>query len=393
MNLDDFIEQGDAGDIALAWDRAMASTAREVSLTPGATYKTARPLVIGRRVAIDGCEANVVATATTGIFVAYGARNPEIHALNVLSNGAKTLKHHGFHFESAAIVSRCWAKAAGGDGFHVSADLSRTPPSNANAGEMHGCLASACGGRGYSWRGGDSNAWLVVKCSASDNAGDYECLESCASWAGGPCGCYRGSTGLVGGFHDHSFLGNHFVGCDTGNLGIGSLAFALDGDSSSGSMHGCYVESSNKVLVRRGNVCIGGNADFAPGSDGFAMRGSRVSGRAVFGNAAAGPVDATIELGGPSGLDGSFAEMRTAVDRYGYSIRRMASGGLNGWTGLMRGNQAAQAVLAWRGDGNAGAPPEVWAPLGIKVGPTQRLVDAAWFDSVTARLAALEAKP
>lgn len=389
MKLDDFIEQGDAGDIALAWDRAMADTAREIAMSPAAVYKATRPLVVRRQVVIDGDGANLVTTGV-GVHVAYGARRPEIHALTIHGTGAKLLGHHGFLFESSAIVHRCWAKAAGGDGFHVSADLSRTPPTNANAGEMHGCLASACGGRGYSWRGGDANAWLVVKCSASDNAGDYEHLGSCA---GSPCDCYRGDTGTVGGFHDHSFLGNHFIGCDTGNLGAGSLAFALDGDSSSGSMHGCYIESSNRVLVMRGNVCVGGNAGFDPRSDGMCIRGGRVTGRAVFGNSAPGPVDATIELGGPAGLDGAVLEMRSAADRYGYSVRRMVSGGLSGWYGLMRANAASQAVLAWKGDGNVGQPPALWAPLGVRVGPTQRPVDAAWVDSIEARLAALEAKP
>lgn len=398
VNLEAFWQPSDVTDYAPAWARAVASGEPDIACTPGATYKVNSQVVIDRVMRISGA-ALFVFDSCGGFKFGPQSSGSRVSEISAQATGTRTLDHHAFHIEGRVDFDGAWAKNFGGDGFHVSAGLTRTPPSNANIGTMQRCWSTGHLGRGFSWTGPDANAWSVVACNSSGCGGDYLHEVGCHSYQQLPCTCIRGTTGLVGGFHDHSFLGNHFHGCHGGNQWPGALGWALDGDSSCGSVVGCYQESSNAILVRKGNTAIGNFGTYHPNSDGLVLDGPRSFGRMTFGNQAAGNAKATVEMGAPRSIDGAVMEFLSALDSYGYSLRRFATGGMGGWWALVRNNQATGAVLAFRGDGKLPgsttqpAPAELWAPKGLLVGAGKRLVDDAWMAQIEARLAALESAP
>lgn len=356
------------GDFADAWDAATAQAVDgDTLLVPPGAYTSSRPVTLGKRLLVFAWGAVVTFAQCAGLKLASGAARSIVVGLDVRSTSKADITEHGYGIECQARLVWCVARKFGGDGFHVSADINLG--TNANTGTLFGCESTGHGGRGFSWIGGDSNAWTVLACTTSGCAGEY---------------AERGPAPRVAGFHDRSFLGNRILGCHSGTHDQGALGYWLAGDSSRGVALGCYQESGHAIRVEGSNVAVGNLGALDATGTGFAMTGRTVLGRMTMGAAAA---EATWNAA--AGL----LDLRSSLDAYGYALRRETTGPRAGWWVLRRANTAGQDVLALRADGKAQAPAEVWAPLGVRVGPTQRLVDAALLDSIEARLFALEAKP
>ncbi len=347
--LDSFIEPQDGGDIAPAWDRAMASSAALIIATPGAAYSTTRELAVIRRVVFVGWLATIYC-AMGGFKFSAGGASSLFFGATIHSNNKAALAH-GYNFAARAIMLWCSAIKFGGDGFHVEADVVHEG-SNANSGTMIGCSSTGHLGRGFSWRGGDSNAWLALMCTTSGCVGEYAERKD--------------AQGVdlherVPGFHDDSFLGCRLIACHSGTHiavdGVHGLGYCSDNNSSAGVVAFCYQENGCLLKVQHHNTAIGNLGGYTADSDALIISGRRIRGLLEYTRGDA--IGATLSLGRP--IDGAIGELKAAGDAHGYALLREAAPSTR-WV-IRRANSAPQTVLAFRTDKAA-----VVAPLGVSIG-------------------------
>lgn len=347
--LDSYIEPQDGTDIAPAWDRAMADTsAAFIVATPLRVYRASRAMVVTRRVVFFAWLASFLCSEEAWVFSSGGAMSAFVGA--EAASVARGAGAHGFVFNARAWMMLCAAHNFGGDGFHVEADVVYYG-TNANIGCLIGCASSGCDGRGFSWRGGDSNAWLAVMCHAASCSGRWTNLD--------------GSPGapLVGGFHDQSFLGSRIVACHSGVHKKSAsndlpLGYCMDGDSSFGVLAFSYQEGVEPLVkLRHSNIGIGNLCVYTDDSDGTTVSGRRVRGGLEFSRGDV--IDATLYVGRP--VVGAIAEIRSKLDQYGYSLVREPAPSTQ-WA-IRRANMPSQTVMSLRNDTAA-----IAFPLGVRVG-------------------------
>ena len=92
----------------------------------------------------------------------------------------------------------------------------------------------------------------------------------------------------------------------------------------------------------------------------------------------------------PDSLDGKLANLTSALDTYGFALQRVTTGARAGWWTIRRSNTSSQDILAFAADQKNQTPVALWAPQGIRLGSTQKVVDDTLINSIEARLAALE---
>lgn len=365
--LDSYILPGDGDDIAPAWDRAMATTAAVVVATPWKTYEASRTLDIARKVIVVGWLATFFFGAA-GFRLLTGSAGSMLFGVEARSVSKASLRSHAFEVATRCALFFCTARKFGGDGFHVAADVTVQPPTNANGGLMVGCDSTGHAGRGFSWRGGDANAWTVIAGTTSACVGDWiDRVEQDQDVLGSP---------RVGGFHDMSFLGTRIFGSHSGvhtaTGDVSPLGYCMDGDAGSGLIIGCYQEGNTPLMkVRHHNTAIANLGQYTADSDGAIVGGRRLRGRWEFSRADA--IDATLTLGTPG--PGSIGEIKSKLDGYGYGLVREPNPQNPThprWWVVRWGNIAAGTVLAFRADA-----PGLLAPLGLMLGAQKRLLTVA----------------
>jgi hypothetical protein len=89
--------------------------------------------------------------------------------------------------EASSHLAGVYVYGFEGDGIHIDADTTRSPPTNANQWRIDGGSAGANSGVGLYVRGGDSNAGVALRFSSVGNG--------------------------IANYHDNSFLGNLYIGC------------------------------------------------------------------------------------------------------------------------------------------------------------------------------------
>lgn len=375
--LSQFIQQGDQGDVSLAWNRAIAAASDDevVVVSPGA-YETSAPLEINKRVHVVGLGASIKARSTSAVRIT--AARASVVGLEALGGGKQNLSI-GFDVQARCRLLSCVARNFGKDGFALVGDVHRQPPTSASISLIVGCESTGNRGRGFVVEGGDANACLFLGCSARSCDGEFD-------------GRLDGER-KVGGYHDRSFLGSYFVACHGGEFGVDGdrpLGYCATKPGSRSLIVGCYQEMSNEVLVTGDNVaawCVGPTA---PESTGGVFRGGSVLGRFTF-EALFGVVRPRLVFS-PTKIDGYLAEIRSALDDYAFALVRDTTGPGAGYWCVKQANTDARDVIRIRADGSEKGPPDLWLPLNAFLGPTRKPITDAWLTQVEQRLAAAEAR-
>lgn len=218
LHIEDCYEYSDGDDWSPAVRRAIdsfsgiprPSTGGTIQFGPR-TYTFSETIELDRTVILqgqgaagsDGATILLFDPDTTGILVHYAMTSSDpvrrgdrslIKNLTVRSLGGNS--GHGIELLARANLEYVSIENFPENGIHISADVNRTPPTNANTWRMYSVLTTENGGHGLYVDGGDTNTGVAVGLSASSNGG----------W----------------GIYDSSFLGNTYLGAHTATNTLGS---------------------------------------------------------------------------------------------------------------------------------------------------------------------------
>lgn len=380
--LTQFVQQGDQGDISLAWGRMMSSIqgAAEVIVIPPGDYETSQPLDVSAPVLVIAWGASIKARHSAAVRMT--APRATIVGLEVLGGGRLNNQSHGFDIRARARLAWCTARNFGLDGFSLIGDVNVQPPTSVSISLLVGCESTGHGGRGFVAQAGDANAILFLGCTSSDCLGEF---------AGRQPGERR-----VGGFHDLSFIGSYFIGCHGGvhdkdtPAPERALGYCATKAASRSVIAACYQEMSNETLVANDNVaawCVG---PVASESTGGVFRGGSILGKFSF-ESILGVVKPRLVFS-PTKIDGYLAEIRSALDTYAFALVRDTTGAGAGYWTIRQRNTDSGDVVRLLADAKLNLPPEIWFPLGLLVGPARKPISDAWMTSIEQRISALESK-
>jgi hypothetical protein len=171
-------------------------------------YRTDQTLIVSRPITIQFTGSDDRVTYC-GFAVAYGIvglhllasstiRGVYLHANPRPGGSAPSPTSHGILMEATSHLAGVLISGFDGDGIHIDADVTRTPPTNANQWRIDGGAAIGNNGVGLFVRGGDANAGVAVRFDSVGNKG--------------------------GNYMDSSFLGNTYIAChsDRSNDGPGT---------------------------------------------------------------------------------------------------------------------------------------------------------------------------
>lgn len=211
------------------------------------------------------------------------ANGTTIERLEIEGGGTTNADAHGIWVEAPNVVVRdTRIRLFSGDCIYASADVNRTPPTNANLGELSNVETVNCGGWCFRNGGGDSNAWWISGSNfhACTTGTIYEDAFIGNTWVGnhfdtdGDCGDADPATecGIV--VPDTSgrnvFFGNYIEGAFrvdmaapsiyTGAYGAGTFtnpaAYYERGNTAWGTAK-IFVNVDDETEVRVGNVSPG----------------------------------------------------------------------------------------------------------------------------------------
>jgi hypothetical protein len=243
---------------------------------------------------------------------------------------------HGIVFEGPARLEEVYVRGFPGDGIHISADHTRTPPTNANAWRITGGKALDNGGHGLFVEGGDANAGLALHFRAVNNE----------KW----------------GIYESSFLGNAYIQCPTSSIRLG----AVHAESQHAScFFGCYVEagSGGSVEIKAPSVWIGSLS--APTGTGTILDAGEMKGIWRVRN--------TLDPNNVVRMD--FGSLNVAATFFSLFVRNsskayrlMFNRPKEGWIGLAYPSPSSDCVLAISTEYAAEGPGELWLPKGFYTG-------------------------
>lgn len=196
-----------------------------------------------------------------------GMRNLQVQANNHRTVTATV--GHGIMVDSPFVtLDNVRVSRARGHGVLVSADVLRTPPTNANHTRLSMIQVINSYWSGVYIRGGDANAIGTFMVDASAN-----CVSPMFS-ASNPAVC--------GGLVDLGFLGNTHVAPHTASNGTTTYGYFISGggDSTPATVIvGAYAENDNPrhSMPRESVAAIGGNVPWEAESIGLIMRGATVN--------------------------------------------------------------------------------------------------------------------
>lgn len=139
----------------------------------------------------------------------------------------------GVKLLGSAELKNIFSSGFGGDGFSVFA--STGDGNNANSWLMQRCMSTGNAGWGFFTQGADSNGGLAINCISQQNG--------------------------IGGYQDHSFLGNSYVAClAEGNVTYGYLVDQSRPTNMSGFFN-CYTEAGQINRIHGRAMWFGGIKD------------------------------------------------------------------------------------------------------------------------------------
>lgn len=373
------IEQDDENDLAKAWDRTMnAANDQDIIILPPGDYTTSKSLIISKQVSLIAYGAKVKSKNFTGVIVK--ARS-KIFGIEMLGGGSTNLDHFGIDIQSRCYLVSCTARNFGADGFRILGDVELTPPTSASLSILIACESTGNNGRGFSLKGGDANACLILACSTSNCGGNYSSRKD--------------NEPLIAGYHDDSFLGSYIVACHSGIHKDSTIGYCANKSSARSLIIGCYQEMSHDLLVGGQNViawCVG---NVSPNSTGVVFRGNSIVGKFVLNGFGESKPTLTFS---PNKINGVLAQLSSALDKFSYTIERSTVGKRNGWWVLRRANSSTQDILAWQADDSPPGstapvkPAQIWVPLGVLIGQSQKLLNDEWMNQIEQKISALEGK-
>lgn len=242
---------------------------------------------------------------------------------------------HCFHVKAQATFRSCMAWGASGDGFHIQGSLPLAP----DLWHLDECFAQENDGHGYFFQGGDANAGVAHRCTATTNGG----------W----------------GFYDSSFLGNTFVACHTDANVLGP--YTCIQTTAQSLFLGCYSEGDQPPSVFSTNaMCIGGlhGAGLAGGvtEGGWSFFGRIARWMAFATTGASGAVDAEMFIGGAQNAN-EFLRFVTPEDAGEHSLFYGNTAVSSGYDGCFGWNWAHVAANAFHIGSAVGVDPS-FRPLG-----------------------------
>lgn len=191
-------------------------------------------------------------------------------------------------------------------GVWITADVTRTPKSNANASRLINVAVEYTRHASFIFNGGDSNAHAILAPNGSTACmAKYDPAEMAALEAEfGPCG----------GYVDRSFLGNFAV--------AGHFAAAADypdilisGASNHGTCLGCYVEGATPVdLAAPWSMWLGGKGPGILGT-GFRLDGSMTNTLQVTNDMDPANV-VTVQMGRASNSNGAYWTLKQSANNW-----------------------------------------------------------------------------
>ena len=215
---------------------------------------------------------------------------------------------HGIVVESAYVtLDNVRVDRVRGHGILISADVNRTPPTNANHMRLNMVRVQNSYWSGVYIRGGDANVNGTWMLDASAN-----CVSPTFS-ASNPAVC----AGLV----DLSFLGNTHVAPHTASNG--TRGFYFSGANQRATIVGSYAENDNPTNTLQHNVMssIGGITPWESGGQGFVLIGD-LANRMRLRNDVDPANLVELCLGECEAASGHFWSARSYRDSYANSARR-----------------------------------------------------------------------
>jgi hypothetical protein len=340
-----------ACEASIAYVPAEARRPACVMTLPPGEFELSRPLRLARPVVLRGAGGAHWATATVlrtrtsthGIVVEPSAAGSMVTDLAVISGqSSHATMTAGVDLRGRATLERLWVRLFVA-GVQVSADVMRSPPSNANGSRLRGLVIDRTEGPAVLVRGGDANDVSIVELETAQACERGSWWSGRAELVGRPCAAVI----------DRSFLGvsvwaAHTASSRDRETGARFAGYDLGGDSTRSICAGCYSESDQTPsAVGRQSIAIGGIGAWQ--GLGLRVEGPRLSSLLVSSPALPG----------------------------------------GGWVDLAAGAITAPGVgLELRG---AGIPGEPWRPLRLLAEPARlawRLDVAGLGTAVTARVGA-----
>lgn len=242
----------------------------------------------------------------------------------------------GIHAEAKVHIESVWMIYAD-LGVWITADVSRTPKSNANAYRIYNLATEYTRHAGVLIQGGDANAGVALALNVSTACLAKQTEEGLRLQEKfGPCAGYR----------DRSFLGSFVLGAHFA-AAEGEPDFEIAGASNHGACFGCYVEGSTPpALSAQWSQWIGGIGPH-PTGPGFRLDGNRTTSFRVVNDLDPANV-VTFELGRQTATLGTFWAARHHTNNW--PLRFKWRPDLLGGVYLEDvGNAAAGQVLTIRG--------------------------------------------
>ncbi len=305
VNILDYGATGDGTtDDYLAFRRAIDSfsaagdtyTGGGTIIVPGGSYRISQSIRVDKHIVLRGAGGSYSNPSSvikpdpgvTGIIIERysssefgGAGDTStIENLAVYPN-VKSGTAHGFHLKSPATLRNCFANNCSGNGFHIVGSLPLAP----DLWHLDECMSQNNDGDGYFIMGGDANAGIAIRCSASTNTG----------W----------------GFRDSSFLGNTFVACHTDANVTGP--YTVTQTTAQSLLLGCYAEENQPPSSIATNAMVlgglhGSGFDGDVGGGGWKYFGNICRYMLFATTTTSGSPNAVVRIGGNGSSGGGTGE-------------------------------------------------------------------------------------
>lgn len=251
-----------ACEASIAYVPAEARRPACVLTLPPGEFELSRPLRFTRPVVLSGAGGAHWAsptlirtrTSTHAIVVEPTAAGSVVEGLALVSGqSSHATLTAGVDLRGRATLERLWIRLFV-VGVHVSADVGRTPPSNANGSRLRGLVIDRTEGPAVIIRGGDANDVSIVEIETAQACERGSWWSGRGELLGRPCAAVL----------DRSFLGVSIWAAHTASsrdreTGARFAGYDLGGDSTRTICAGCYSESDQTPSsVGRQSIAIGG---------------------------------------------------------------------------------------------------------------------------------------
>lgn len=152
---------------------------------------------------------------------------------------------HGVDSKSRLMIRNCWVGLFGGDGVHISADSGIG--GNGSGFLLDGVSLILNKGWGFYIEGNNGNAGLCNRVSCASNG--------------------------LGGFYDHSFLGNTYLACQAA-YHAGNPGYKADVVNAANVFTGCYIEDTDTASIISPSIVVGGFLSNRNGISGYPSMGN-----------------------------------------------------------------------------------------------------------------------